>query len=195
VRTVTPLYPIRCFIVSYGTLTDRSLKGRVPMRARLAMICLTMTLLVGISSPTVRAQTTYENDTLKDINALFVIVEDVSSGATELGLTKEILQTDVELKLRLAGISVVTKEAGIKLPGAPYLWVQVTVTEAAHAANIAVAVRQDVRLERNDGLAFGASTWDVNLTVASPTAQGIRDYNKDIIDKFLNAWLSVNPKK
>jgi hypothetical protein len=165
------------------------------MLARLATMCLAMMLLVGISSPAARAQTKYENDTLKGINALFVIVENLSSGATELGLTKEVLQTDVELKLRLAGISVVTQEAGVKLPGTPYLWVQVTVTEGAHAANIAVAVRQDVRLERNDGLAFGASTWDVNLTVASPTAQGIRDYNKDIVDQFLNAWLSVNPKK
>lgn len=67
-------------------------------------------------------------------------------------------------------------------------------TQERQAANIAVAVRQDVRLERNGDHAFGAATWEMNLTIANPTAQDIRDYNKDIVDRFLNAWLSVNPQ-
>ena len=74
------------------------------------------------------------------------------------------------------------------------MWVQVTVTEESQAANITVAVRQDVRLERNGDHAFGGATWEMNLTIANPTAQDIRDYNKDIVDRFLNAWLSVNPQ-
>jgi hypothetical protein len=124
-----------------------------------------------------------------------VLVEDLPSGARALGLTRDAIQTDVELKLLLAGMPVVTPEDGTKLHGEPYLWVQVTLTEESQAANIAVAVRQDVRLERNGDHAFGAATWGMNLTVANPTAQDIRAYNKDIVDRFLNACLSVNPKK
>jgi hypothetical protein len=38
-----------------------------------------------------------------------------------LGLTRDTIQTDVELKLLLAGMPVVTPEDDTKLPGEPYL--------------------------------------------------------------------------
>jgi hypothetical protein len=164
------------------------------MTRRLATTCLMTMLLLGFSAPPLPAQSDFENVTLKGISSIFVLVEDLPSGARALGLTRDAIQTDVDLKLLLAGMPVVTPEDGTKLPGEPYLWVQVTVTGESQAANIAVAVRQDVRLERNGDHAFGAATWEMNLTIANPTAQDIRDYNKDIVDRFLNAWLSVNPQ-
>jgi hypothetical protein len=38
-------------------------------------------------------------------------------------------------------------------------------------------------------------TWDMDYLLANPTAQRILDDVKDGVDKFMNAWLSANPKK
>ncbi len=50
----------------------------------------------------------YDRKTLKGIKGFDVIVEGLSSDAKEAGLTRERLQTLVELKLRMAGIKVLT---------------------------------------------------------------------------------------
>ena len=49
-----------------------------------------------------------------------VLVEDMTDDAKRLGLNTVQIQTDVELKLRLAGIKVLTKEERYGTPGTPY---------------------------------------------------------------------------
>jgi hypothetical protein len=166
------------------------------MTKRLATILLVTIFLIVVSSPSIRAQDSNPHTvSLKGINAVSVLVEPPDDGAKTLGLTREAIQTDVELKLRLAGIRVVPKEEGIKLLGDPCLYVQVTVTNAARAANIEVELKQNALLQRNGDLVFGVATWDTGQVDQNATAQNIRDAIKDDIDEFLNAWLSVNPKK
>jgi hypothetical protein len=43
----------------------------------------------------------------------------------------------------------------------------------------------------------GATTWSVTAvgTVGRENLRNIRDFIKDDVDKFVNAYLSVNPKK
>jgi hypothetical protein len=165
------------------------------MTRRLATICLTV-LLIGISSPPIQAQDTERRRaTLKGISALSVLVEDLPNGAKVLGLTRESIQTDVELKLRLAGIRVVTDQEDLSLPGMPSLSVVVNLTESAKSASIDIELHQNAFLERNGQLVVDVTTWGTGGLAANPTAQDIRNYIKDHVDKFLNAWLSVNPKK
>jgi hypothetical protein len=69
-----------------------------------------MMLLIGLASSSVRAQSRPASlPTLKGIGAVAVLVEYLPTGAKTLGLTEETIQTDVELKLRLAGMRVVTE--------------------------------------------------------------------------------------
>jgi hypothetical protein len=166
------------------------------MTTRLGRICLTAMLFIGSIPSFVRAQgDAFSNATLKGIGAVFVVIEDLPDGAKVLGLTREMLQTDVELKLRLAGIRVATEEEGSKLPGAPHIYTRVNLTDRANAASIEVNLEQNVLLERNGDLLIGAVTWQAGGVLGNPTAQGIRDRIKDLADEFLNDWLSVNPKK
>jgi len=152
--------------------------------------------LIGISSSSISGQgNDPKADTLKGINTLGVLVEDLSDGAKVIALTAEAIQTDVELKLRLAGMRVVTDKEAVKLPNVPVLYVRVGLLPRAEAAIIEVQLEQDAVLERNGQLAYSVITWDRAGVVASPTAQFIRDRVKDNVDEFLNAWLSVNPKK
>jgi hypothetical protein len=157
-----------------------------------------MMLLVGTSSPAARAQDTKpQNASLKGITAVYVLVEDLPDGAKVLGLTKDAIQTDVELKLRLAGMRVVTtQEEWAKLPGSPSLYVNVNVSDSsARAASIDVELDQNALLELNSHFAIGVTTWSTGAVIVNPSVEGTRDWIKDDVDKFLNAWLSVNPKK
>jgi hypothetical protein len=166
------------------------------MTRRLATIWLVTVFLVGIASLSIQAQDDEVfNASLKGISAVFVWVEPLPSGAKELGLSEEIIQTDVELKLRLAGMRVVKQEEGVKLPGSPYVYVRVTVTDGAGVADINVNLRQNVLLARNRQFALAAETWSKGFLMVLPTSQRIRVEVKDLVDKFLNAWLSVNSKK
>jgi hypothetical protein len=124
-----------------------------------------------------------------------VEVEDLSDGAKALGLSAETIQTDVELKLRLAGIRVVTAEEDLKVPGMPTLYVNPQVLSNSKAMSISIALDQNVVLDRNGQRQVGIKTWEVGAVGVNPSAEGIRSEIKDLVDQFLNAWLSVNPKK
>jgi len=165
------------------------------MPARLATICFVMMFLVGISSPAVRADdSAASRATLQGITAVAVVVESLDDDAKKIGLTEEAIRTDVELKLRLAGMRIVTQDDLLTLPGAPYLYVSVTVLPP-EAGCISVELNQSAVLRRNGESAFGVTTWSVGSVRVNPSAQGIRNAIKDEVDTFLNAWLSVNPKK
>jgi hypothetical protein len=168
------------------------------MRIRLSTICLMSMFLIGLFSPLVHAQADSESSraTLKGISAVAVIVDLGSpEGAKKLGLSADTVQTDVELKLRLGGVRVVTQDEAQKLPGGPFLHVEIDLTRDAAAAGIQVNLCQDAWLERVTIIDVGAATWGTGGVEANPAAENIRDMVKDCVDRFLNAWLSVNPKK
>jgi hypothetical protein len=112
-----------------------------------------------------------------------------------LGLTDQAIQTDVEQKLRQGGVRVVTPEEAHRLPGRPHLYVNVNLTDNGRAASIDLELDQDVRLERNGQTVPSVATWvDDALIAPNTTGQHIRDVIKNLVDHFLNAWLSFNPK-
>jgi hypothetical protein len=53
---------------------------------------------------------------------------------------------------------------------------------------------QDISLVRNDIQSI-ASTWSTASYGTTGSLANIRGKIKDLVDEFLNAWLSVNPKK
>ena len=91
------------------------------MHRRLATMCLAVTIAVGTtSSPVVAQDNNFSRATLKGISIVPVVVENLPPGASALGLTKDVIQTDVELKLRLAGMRVVTPGDSANLPGGQF---------------------------------------------------------------------------
>jgi hypothetical protein len=164
------------------------------MTRRLTTILITIFLMVIASS--VQAQ---NNDrhapSLKGISAVVVLVEKLDDSAMQLGLTEEAIHTDVESKLRLAGMRVVTPDEGGKLPGMPVLYIQVNVAADTRAASIEVELEQNAQLERNGELVLGVKTWTTGGLVENASAQDLRNVVKDNIDVFLKAWQSVNSKK
>jgi hypothetical protein len=69
-------------------------------------------------------------------------------------------------------------------------------TSDASAASIYVDLEQHMALVRDPKIRYvGATTWEHSGLISNPSAQGIRNMVKDIVDVFLNVWLEVNPRR
>ena len=156
----------------------------------LAAVCF-LAVTLGVASRSVSAQ---DRRTLKGIDSVFVEVETLPNGASKLGLSEGMVQTDVEQQLRLAGLRVVTNQEGENLPGSPYLDVRLVATDPPEAAAIEISLNQNATLERNSYFAPEVETWVKILVIANPSGQAVRDKIKDLAADFLNDWLAVNPK-
>ena len=135
-------------------------------------------------------------ESLKGIRGIFVWIN-VDSGLKKWGITNEKIKTDVELKLRVAGINVLSGDLSGIEPG-----LSVVVLGGEHENlvyyTIFVSLRQNVTLSRNPNLECYSKTWEstwVGLIQGDRLEQKARIVIKDMIDEFLNEYLSVNPKQ
>jgi len=129
-------------------------------------------------------------ESLRGIHKLFVSVA-LSEAAEKLGLSKESLQTDIQLKLRQNGITVMEGEGGKLADGT--LAVTITVPSSAQGGSLFLSIDQPVRLARDSSTLIPATTWEVGGAFSSPGSKFIRDTVGELLNRFLNAWLPVNP--
>ena len=95
-----------------------------------------------------------------------VVVFDMKPDIERDGLSWEQIQTDVELRLRKAGIRVLTEQERLDAPGSPWLAVQVATFQhpkiPVYAFMIGVELMQRTYLERNLDLGVSAATWSTS---------------------------------
>ncbi len=133
---------------------------------------------------------------------VFVVVGEPPEYAVEDGLTRRQLQVDTELKLRQAGIQVVSQEKSFELPGSPYLYVNVNLIKNKHigyyAFFVSVELNQIVLMERDTSIKSFAETWSrgtIGLVGKKTMPDFVRSNVGDLVDEFLNTYLAVNPKE
>ena len=167
-------------------------------RRRLSLVVLAACLIgFGMTVRPAAAQDEPEM-TLKGLPGVRVSVEDVTADAKRNGLTKDLIQTTVEIQLRLGGIRVLTASEWIRTASAPLLHVQVNTVKAdtgIYAYNVDVGLIQAVMLK--SGQPALGQTWQegtIGLVGASKLLE-VRESVKEYVDKFINAWLTANPKK
>lgn len=135
---------------------------------------------------------------LRGLAALTVIVDDLPPAAANALLFDVQVRTDVELRLRRAGVRVLPEAQAPA--GAPYLYVAVHLTETTsgvQAWSTAVEFEQRVVLLRLPTLSTFAATWRATerLGLSPPERAGerVRAALADQVDEFVNAWLAANP--
>ncbi len=142
-----------------------------------------------------------EINTLRGLEGVHVLVEKMQPDAERDGLISEGIQMDVELKLRKAGIRVLTFEERVSAPGSPYLYINVNAalnkTIQLYSFTINVQLKQDVYLARNPAIATKATTWSIEGTggVGQQRLRDIREQIADYVDTFINAYLAMNPRE
>jgi hypothetical protein len=163
------------------------------LHRRTLMLPVLVTLLLGCGFNLLASDAELNRRTLKGIKSISVLVENLSDAAISDGLSVSQIQTDVELRLRLAGIRVdPTTE--------PYLYVRANLLKTdlvgLYAYSSEVEFNQPVRVVATDGFTVG-TTWSVGTVgaIRSPNmSKRIRESVGDFVDEFINAYLSVNPK-
>ena len=145
-------------------------------------------------------------DCLKGLEGVEVLVEEVKAELENYNLTAIQIQTDVEAKLREAGIKVLSKEENEKVQPLrkPYLYVKINSHKLPWkreviAYSIEIALKQLVLLSHQPKSArkpFYAPTWDENIGGAATPKDfaEIRDGVHQLTDKFIKAYLTANPK-
>jgi len=125
-----------------------------------------------------------------------------SAEAVRDGLYQSQVQTDMELKLRQAGIPVLSLEEIASTTGQPSLVANVLVVRNStglYAYSVSVELFQAVRPVRNPSVAVPAGTWWTGTIVgiAQPRrlADATRGTVRDLTDQFINAYLAANPKR
>ena len=139
--------------------------------------------------------------TLAGLTGLYVSVQRIPDEMQRDGLDTTQILTDVELKLRQAGITVLTRQEWLSTEAFPYLYVNVQVTKNSariYAFSVDVELRQLVTLVHNPAVSTLATTWSATGiigTVGSQKLGSVRDDVRDLTDEFINAYLAANPKR
>jgi hypothetical protein len=150
-----------------------------------------------------------ERESLKGLTGVwvFVNVTEESPSLERDGLTKSQIQTDVEIRLRKAGVKVLTLEELKQLRRRPALVIHVLASknealskvlgENIYAFTIQVDVKHTARLlDSTNNEILLVTTWS-DTAVGMTTKRNIRTIREgvgDYVDKFINDYLAANPR-
>ena len=163
-------------------------------------------LFVAVVAPCVgQGDDDDSRQTLAGLTGVYVVVSEIEDDAQRVGLSQTQLRTDVELKLRQAGIKVLSREEVANAPGFPFLHVNVStlqLTKAAtglYAFNTNIALLQFIQLPRDPSIVGLGRTWNATGSYgtvgSSKLGEELRKTVRDLTDQFINAYLAANPKR
>jgi hypothetical protein len=134
---------------------------------------------------------------LAGIKGVGLVVEDLAPDAVQEGFSTQLVQADVEQKLRSSGIKVLSEEELLKAPGMPYLYVNIFTfkDDEQYAYHITLELKQMAALVRKPGIKLSASTWKTRVggTVGIKKVIELRAVVKDEANQFIAAWKAANP--
>jgi hypothetical protein len=162
-------------------------------------LLLPAALIVCSIGPAKASDSEIDRASLKGLQGVFVLVEDLNPLEEQAGLKTADVQTDVEEKLKAAGIPLLSKTQDIDTPGMPTLYISVSVASSTTTDlwpfSIDVNLEQQATLKRSpDTFVPTAITWHVGSigAVDKSNIRSIRDRVNEQVAKFVNAYLKVN---
>jgi hypothetical protein len=172
--------------------------------SRQILLTILLFAFLNVAAPKVAAQLddSTNKESLRGLKGIVVTVNDVSTEVEHDGLTKSKLQTDIELKLRQAGIRVLSFQEWEHAKDQTIGWLDLYVgalrsdTRSFYACSVRLKLMQSVSLVRDSSKLTFATTWStgsVGIYGISNIAK-IRSEVADKVDEFINNYLAVNPK-
>jgi len=162
----------------------------------------TLLLLAGVTLLSATPMSLAANDektTLAGLIGVRVVVEEPDNEPE--GLSQSILRSDVESRLKSAGIRILTESEWQAAPGRPSLKLDVTVKAATKGTRlflVELEIEQDVRLVRDASHSGPATTWSatprlgvVPAAGVAPVVQAVRE----AVDEFIAAWRGASRRR
>lgn len=155
-------------------------------------------VLWSASIPWAFAQNVEEiaQEPFRGLRGVGVLVDAVKPEGQQAGLVAGEVQTQVERRLREAGVRVLTREEAVETPGMPYLYVYVDTTKipaGSYAYAVRVSLNQGVALDRNVAIKIHTETWN-SAGVGAVAADKLQQIGKAIdakVDEFIAAYQSA----
>ncbi len=145
----------------------------------------------------------YARSTLRGLQGVYVAVEPLDREVEASGLTTAGLKTDTELRLRMKGIPVLSKEQWTKTQGGPLCYVEVNIVDDAalggvldfrlYAFEVRIEFNQDVFLVRDTAVKALSPTWSTSYLGVTNSLPRIRDKVREMVGRFVDAYLEANP--
>ena len=145
-----------------------------------------------------------ETETLRGIQAVNVIVEQLPDFIDRSGKNKFRVQREVEAYLRKTGLNVLSGDQALEqdlTTGMPYIYVQPTVVPARkdemYAFHILVELRQRVKPVRDPSMTIFSPTWRYAVTGTEKNYR-LQELLRDVeeaLDKFDTDYRTVNGGK
>ncbi|RJR36990.1 MAG: hypothetical protein C4576_23215 [Desulfobacteraceae bacterium] len=157
------------------------------------LVALTAVLTYAESSLAVDSGKSSES--LRGLKGVAVTIEVADEKGLKGGVTLHSMRTEVEEKLALAGIQILSEEELIKEPGQPSLYVTVNFLKVGSLTltDVYLGLHQGVLLIRNMNNPVMVNTWSVSALVTDSAL--VRDALRNSTDKFIEAYFSMNPKQ
>jgi hypothetical protein len=156
-------------------------------------------LLVCSIAPAMASDSEIDRASLKGLQGVFVLIEDLNPPEEQAGLKTADIQADAEQQLKAAGIPLLSKTQNIDTPGMPTLYISVSVASSTTTDlwpfSIDVNLEQQATLKRNpDTFVPTAITWHVGSigAVEKSNIRSVRDRVNGQVAKFVNAYFKVN---
>lgn len=156
-------------------------------------------LLVCSIAPATASDSEIDRATLKGLQGVFVLIEDLNPPEEQAGLKTADIQADAEQQLKAAGIPLLSKTQNIDTPGMPTLYISVSVASSTTTDvwpfSIDVNLEQQATLKRNpDTFVPTAITWHVGSigAIDKSNIRSVLDRVNEQIAKFVNAYFKVN---
>jgi len=157
--------------------------------------------LIGLDLSLADAATPEQRESLRGLQGVEVVIEDIKSDAQADGLSQEALRAAVELILRSRGIRVLTPSERSAMPSKPYLYVHIGTDKNSlgqYAFNARVELHQAVSLVHRPQHIVLAPTWstpDKFRTVGQQTMRmWIINSIEPLVREFVDDFRAVNPR-
>jgi hypothetical protein len=140
---------------------------------------------------------TADRELLRGLDGFRLAVDRIRPDVERDGLFRSTLREDMELRLRMGGVKVLSEEEAEKNPDAPclYLYVDALKCSLGYVYKIRLSLMEPVKLVRNHAKVSATVLRIPDELGITSNLSEIRDAAGDFIDEFVKAWKAVNPKK
>ena len=165
---------------------------------RVLAVVLALTPLVALARPIAAQQDSpASRATLAGLPGFFVSVEDMDTAAARVGVTSNVIETDIKSRLQDAGIKLYGEDDFKHVLEVPQLYVNVNMLALSGAQsglftyNVSTEVRQAIKLARDPSITSTSVTWRAPSTVGTVGSDNfyvaVRDIVRDQVDLLLSA--------
>ena len=166
--------------------------------AVVALVVVMVSVLGAAEQRTLYDVKPIQRTALVGLKGVYVLVESPKPEAQSLGLTKDQIKTDIELRLRKAGIRMLTEKEWLGSPDYPHLSVTVAaITRAgSYSYMLQLYLSESVTLARgNSVMGVIWQTYRIGIGNEQNTETKTQEQVGDMVDDFINDYLAANPKK